>query len=52
MMMLALKYLSSLFHMSIMIHSYVISLWAQIKKISYSIWLRFILCDLDYVSKY
>jgi hypothetical protein len=46
MMMLALKYLSSLFHILIMINSYVISLWAQIvEKISYTIWLRFILCD-------
>ncbi len=53
MMMLALKYLSSFFHILIMINSYVISLWAQIvKKISCSIWLGYIICDLNYLSKY
>jgi hypothetical protein len=48
MMMLALKDLSSLFHILIMTNSYVISLWAQIVlKIRCSIWLGFIICDLN-----
>ncbi len=51
--MLALKYLSSFFHILIMMNSYVISLWAQIVyKISCGIWLSFIICDLNYESKY